>query len=179
MVRGMPLNEMHLRPTSRMSSAAARGVIVELDEGDVATWWRMEREAGELRVNVAAALQGRWSAVCDLELKTSLRLGATHRQRQPRPRAISPLPRFAGDPLVDVLDLAGSGRLAGTCKRRIDEPLECGRELRHGCSFPPALGAGHEQTTMRIDGRKEMTKNKLRKPLLQISNSSIPQIPLP
>lgn len=53
MVRGMPLKEMHLRPTSRMSSAD------EVDEE--ATLWRMGSESGELRVNVAAA----WGGVGD------------------------------------------------------------------------------------------------------------------
>lgn len=47
MVRGMPLKDMHLRPTSRISSAAA-GV-------DEATLCRMGRASGELSVNVAAA----------------------------------------------------------------------------------------------------------------------------
>lgn len=56
MVRGMPLKEMHLRPTSRMNSAASRGVR---GEGEVEAVWRREgREAGELRVNVAAAWMG-------------------------------------------------------------------------------------------------------------------------
>lgn len=54
MVRGMPLKLMHLRPISRISSAAERGDSEER-EGSVATLWRTAREAGELRVNVAAA----------------------------------------------------------------------------------------------------------------------------
>lgn len=52
MERGMPLKEMHLRPTSRMSSAVWTG---ESAKGEVeATSWRMARDSGELRVNVAA-----------------------------------------------------------------------------------------------------------------------------
>ena len=54
MVRGMPLKEMHLRPTSRMSSAASRGVKEE-SGGEEAVSSREGRDAGELRVNVAAA----------------------------------------------------------------------------------------------------------------------------
>ena len=49
MVRGMPLKEMHLRPTSRMISA-----VSTLDEEAEATPWRRERDSGELRVKVAA-----------------------------------------------------------------------------------------------------------------------------
>jgi hypothetical protein len=52
-VRGMPLKEMHLRPISRISSAVVSGVSDGVWEG--ARSCRMSREAGELRVNVAAA----------------------------------------------------------------------------------------------------------------------------
>ena len=56
MERGMPLKEMHLSPTSRMSSAVWTG---ESAEGEVdATSWRMARDSGELRVNVAALCEG-------------------------------------------------------------------------------------------------------------------------
>jgi hypothetical protein len=55
MERGMPLKEMHLRPISRISSAVGRGADDEGEEVVVATEWRMRSEAGELRVNVAAA----------------------------------------------------------------------------------------------------------------------------
>jgi hypothetical protein len=53
MVRGMPLKEMHFRPVSRISSAVVRGVREGEREG--AREWRARSEAGELRVNVAAA----------------------------------------------------------------------------------------------------------------------------
>jgi hypothetical protein len=57
MERGMPLKLMHLRPTSRMSSAVWMGSLgLGLWwPGEDATSWRMVRESGELRVNVAAA----------------------------------------------------------------------------------------------------------------------------
>src|SRR5690348_2491347 len=55
MVRGMPLKEMHLRPTSRISSAVASGERLVCAG---ARSWRTRREAGELRVNVAAACEG-------------------------------------------------------------------------------------------------------------------------
>lgn len=52
MERGMPLKEMHLRPTSRMISAVWTG---ESAEGEVeATSWRTARDSGELSVKVAA-----------------------------------------------------------------------------------------------------------------------------
>ena len=53
MVRGMPLKEMHLSPASRISSAAVSGVREGDREG--VREWRASSEAGELRVNVAAA----------------------------------------------------------------------------------------------------------------------------
>lgn len=61
-VRGIPLKEMHLRPTSRISSARRRGVRGGVREGRVG-WgvreeeveWRWEREEGELSVKVVAA----------------------------------------------------------------------------------------------------------------------------
>jgi hypothetical protein len=56
MLRGMPLKEIHLRPTSRMSSAAAtsgRDVLEEEAEA-WATLWRTASDSGELRVKVAA-----------------------------------------------------------------------------------------------------------------------------
>ena len=52
-VRGMPLKEMHLRAISRRSSAVARGERFVVREGEREC--RIEREAGELRVIVAAA----------------------------------------------------------------------------------------------------------------------------
>lgn len=55
MVRGMPLKEMHLRPTSRISSAAWTGDAEDGEDGDEARAWRWVREEGELSVNVAAA----------------------------------------------------------------------------------------------------------------------------
>lgn len=48
-VRGIPLKDMHLSPTSRISSATATGW-----PDDDATLWRTESESGELRVKVAA-----------------------------------------------------------------------------------------------------------------------------
>ncbi len=59
MVRGMPLKEMHLRPISRRSSAVERGVKVRAMVGTREC--RTRREAGELRVIVAAACVSRVS----------------------------------------------------------------------------------------------------------------------
>lgn len=53
MVRGIPLKLMHLRPTSRMSSAMATLSSVDWEE-EVACWKRMPRESGEFMVIVAA-----------------------------------------------------------------------------------------------------------------------------
>ena len=52
-VRGMPLKEMHLRAISRRSSAVASGGRGVVRSGEREC--RIRREAGELRVMVAAA----------------------------------------------------------------------------------------------------------------------------
>jgi len=52
-VRGMPLKLIHLRPTSRIVSAADRSVS---EEGrSKAICWSLHRDSGEFSVNVAAA----------------------------------------------------------------------------------------------------------------------------
>jgi hypothetical protein len=55
----MPLKEMHLRPISRISSAVVSGVSDGVWDWEETRSWKMSREAGELRVNVAAAFFGR------------------------------------------------------------------------------------------------------------------------
>jgi hypothetical protein len=74
MVRGMPLKEMHLRPTSRRNSAAQRGSHLRIGDWDwdwdspvdsgglgeevagrETSWWSTARESGEFIVMVAAA----------------------------------------------------------------------------------------------------------------------------
>lgn len=49
MVRGMPLKDMHFRPTSRMVSAVGTG-----EDVDEAMEWRIVRDSGEFMVIVAA-----------------------------------------------------------------------------------------------------------------------------
>ena len=49
MVRGMPLKDMHFRPTSRMVSAVGVG-----EEEVEAREWRIVRDSGEFMVIVAA-----------------------------------------------------------------------------------------------------------------------------
>ena len=49
MVRGMPLNDIHFRPTSRIVSAVVTG-----EEVDEAREWRMWSDSGEFMVMVAA-----------------------------------------------------------------------------------------------------------------------------
>ena len=82
MERGMPLKLMHLRPTSRMSSAATTGSWLldeggdegedeDEDEGEEARAWRMGRPSGALRAKSAAAWKlvsegwgWRWGETC-------------------------------------------------------------------------------------------------------------------
>ena len=56
MVRGMPLKDMHFRPTSRMVSAETTGIFTSDDEVDdeEAMEWRIVRDSGEFMVIVAA-----------------------------------------------------------------------------------------------------------------------------
>lgn len=62
MDRGIPLKLMHLRPTSRISSAATTGSWLldeggdeDEDEDEEARAWRMGRPSGALRAKSAAA----------------------------------------------------------------------------------------------------------------------------
>lgn len=54
MVRGMPLKDIHFRPTSRIVSAV---VTAEVEGWEEAMEWRMRRESGEFMVIVAAAFR--------------------------------------------------------------------------------------------------------------------------
>jgi len=120
-VRGMPLKEMHLRPISRINSAAARGDKGVVSGGGlvVATSWRISRDAGELRVNVAAA----WMLVSKV-IPRKMGDSKTYRESDPRPLTIPALAGLAGDAGVDVADLARGRGLARAGKRRVDERLE-------------------------------------------------------
>lgn len=60
----MPLKEIHLRPTSRMISAAST-----VDEDEEATRWRRERDSGELRVKVAAVCSYQLVAGVDYRIR--------------------------------------------------------------------------------------------------------------
>jgi hypothetical protein len=55
----------------------------------------------------------------------------TYRQRQPRFLPIFPLRGLIHDALIDTADLRRRRRLSGTRKRRVDQPFQYRRQLRH------------------------------------------------
>lgn len=56
MVRGMPLKDIHFKPTSRIVSALVIGE--DGSEGKEAMEWRIVRDSGEFMVIVAAVFTG-------------------------------------------------------------------------------------------------------------------------
>lgn len=154
-VRGIPLKEMHLRPTSRMNSAVRTCAVWESPRSAEATVCRIERASGELSVNVAAAYpyhvslssSSSFSSPSSLHTNPPARYNAssmaqkeTHRDRQPRPRTNPPPPRLARNPPKQIPH--GRRRRSALCdpvrprprKGRVDERLEAGRELGHGAA---------------------------------------------
>lgn len=120
MDRGIPLKEMHLSPTSRMSSAAWT-----LEPFVDATLWREARDSGELRVKVAAD----WSVLAR-RLRREL-VSRTYRDCNPRLQTDVVLRSLVRNGLVDLCNARCRGSGIATRKGRIDERLEARRELGH------------------------------------------------
>lgn len=123
MDRGMPLKEMHLSPTSRMSSAAWT-----LEPFVDATLWREARDSGELRVKVAADCS---VSACRLRRQSVI---MTYRDCNPRLQADIVLCRLVRNGLVDLCDARRRGSGIAARKGRVDERLETRGELGH-CDY--------------------------------------------
>jgi hypothetical protein len=125
----MPLKEMHLRPTSRISSAAWT-----LDPRVDATLWREASDSGELRVKVAADCDWLAHALSGLQL--------TYRDCDPWLQADFVLRGLVGDGLVDIRD--ARRRSSGISPRM--------SALRLGANLDIFL-----RRERRLEGREEMT----------------------
>ena len=118
MVRGMPLKLMHFRPTSRISSAAATGVVSGCE---AATACRIGSESGELSVNVEAAYQTTEPSVTSDQIRGWMGGWVTYRNGQPRARAEAAVRRIPGNRCVDITNGRRRRRRARPCEWRVNE----------------------------------------------------------
>lgn len=149
MLRGMPLKEMHLSPTSRINSATRTvGLLMPGEDAAAAseaTLCNTVRDSGELSVNVAADYMRR-SWLVNYYLKKTGESGHSrllcaakgwligeeaYRQCNPRLQPETAPGGVAGNGLVSIGN--ASRCRCGVRRRhgRVDERLEARREFRH------------------------------------------------